>query len=362
MIKWTKRLLVLTLVLGLFTCLKPIQIDLPSLDEGITISAYLSTKKGFQEVRIQRLAPFTNNGLNYPIKQAEVWITDNLGQRQDFREDPIKEGIYLPRNADYVGEPGKTYVLHITTSDQREIESSPQTLRAVPPIKKVYSEEIIVENSRLGKVVNGFNVMLDVDDPPSEGDYYRWNWLHYEQLDFCAQFDDFPAGGVTQYKTLVGLRCCQPCWGIVPCFSNCANVLSDALSNGKTISRHRISRIPYCPKDYYIEIQQRSISREAYDYWRTIDQLTTNNGSLFDTAPAAVRGNLKCVSDPAQAVYGLFEVSDFEEDGFFIIRTNTSKPGLYTCEPKPLPAVSSACVTCEESAYRTQIKPRFWNR
>ena len=361
MIKWTKRLLVLALILGLFTCLKPIQIDLPSLDEGISISAYLSTKKGFQEVRIQRLAPFTNGGINYPIKQAEVWITDNLGQRQDFSEDPIKAGLYLPRNADYVGEPGKTYILHITTSDQRKIESSPQTLRAVPPIKKVYSEEIIVENSRLGKVVNGFNVMLDVDDPASKGDYYRWSWLHYEQLDFCALFDGIPAG-ITTYSTLVGVGCCQPCWDIVRCYDNCANVLSDALSNGKTISRHRISRIPYCPKDYYIEIQQSSISREAYDYWRTIDQLTTNNGSLFDAAPATVRGNLKCVSDPAQVVYGLFEVSDLKEGGFFISRTSTSKPGLYTCEPKPLPAAAPDCAACVESAYRTRVKPRFWNR
>lgn len=352
----------LLLVFGLFSCIKPVDVDLPTIDEGVSVSAYLSTQKGGQEVRLQRLAPFTTRALNYPILKAEVWITDNLGQRQNFREDPTRIGFYIPSNTDYVGEPGKTYVLHILTPEQQKIESLPQSLREVPPIKKVYTEEIIIDDSRLGTVVNGFKIMLDVDDPVQKGDYYRWSWVNYEQVAFCAQFDGIPAGGVTSYATLVGLPCCEPCWDIVRCYIDCTNVFSDVLNNGKTIARHPISRIPYCPRDYYLEIQQRSISKEAYNYWRTVDQLTTNNGSLFDTAPAVVRGNLKCVSDSTQTVYGLFEVSDMEDGGYFINRTNTSKPGLFTCAPLPLPSNSIACASCIESAYRTRVKPKFWTK
>lgn len=348
------------LVFGLFACTKPVDIELPTLDEGITISAYLNTTKGKQEVRIQRLAPYTTRGLNYPILDAEVWIMDNQGLRQNFKPDPTRIGYYLPVDRDFVGEVGKTYVLHVLTPDQRKIESLPQTLREVPPIKKVYREEIVVDDSRLGLVVNGFKVLLDVDDPATKGDFYRWDWVHYEQISYCAQFDGALPG--FNYSTLLGISCCEPCWDILRCYINCTNVYSDALINGKTITRQPISRIPYCPRDYYIEIQQRSISREAYNYWRTVDQLTSNNGSLFDTAPAAVRGNLTCVSDSSQAVYGLFEASDLEEGGFFISRTNTSKPGYFTCDQIPLPAPSTDCVACRESVYRTKVKPRFWVR
>ena len=349
------------LVFGLFACTKPVDIELPTLDEGITISAYLNTTKGKQEVRIQRLAPYTTRGLNYPILDAQVWIVDNLGLRQNFKPDPTRIGYYLPVDRDFVGEPGKTYVLHILTPDQRKIESLPQTLREAPPIKKVYREEIIVDDSRLGAVVKGFKVLLDMDDPATKGDFYRWDWVHYEQISYCAQFDGIPLGGLP-YATLVGLPCCETCWDIVRCYVNCTNVYSDVLINGKTITRYPISRIPYCPRDYYIEIQQRSISKEAYNYWRTVDRLTSNNGSLFDTAPAAVRGNLTCVSDSSQAVYGLFEVSDMEEGGYFISRINTSKPGYFTCDPIPLPTASTLCVSCVESVYRTKVKPRFWVR
>lgn len=350
----------LLLVFGLFACIKPVDIALPTLDEGITISAYLNTTKGKQEVRIQRLAPFTTRGLNYPILDAQVWVMDNLGQRQNFKPDPTRIGYYIPLDKDFVGEPGKTYVLHISTSDQLKIESLPQTLREVPPIKKVYREEIIVDDARLGTVVKGFKVLLDVDDPDTKGDYYRWDWVHYEQISYCAQFDGALPG--FDYSTLLGIPCCEPCWDIYRCYINCTNIYSDVLTNGKVITRHPITRIPYCPRDYYIEIQQRSISKEAYNYWRTVDQLTSNNGSLFDTAPAAVRGNLTCVSDSSQAVYGLFEVSDLEEGGFFISRINTSKPGYFTCDQIPLPAPSIDCVACRESAYRTKVKPRFWVR
>lgn len=360
MIKWTKTLLVVPLVLGLFTCIKPIEVALPVIDEGIAISAYLSTQKGGQEVRMTRLAPFTTRGLNYPVQKAAVWVTDNLGQRQDFREDPTRAGVYLPSNVDYVGEVGKTYILHVSTADQEQYESIPQALKAVPPIKKVYAEEIIGNDPRIGVSVNGFNVMLDVDDPAAKGDYYRWNWVHYEQVSYCSQYDGTTLG--LPEGTLVGISCCRPCWDIVRCYIDCTNVFSDALSNGKTIARHPISRIPYCASDYYIEIQQRSISKEAYNYWRTVEQLSTNNGSLFDTAPAVVRGNLKCVSDPTKVAYGLFEVSDQKGDGFFIERTNTSKPGLFTCAPQPLPAMSTDCAECFESPFRTRIKPRFWTK
>lgn len=352
----------LFLAFGLFTCIKPVDINLPVIDEGIAVSAYLSTQKGSAEVRVQRLAPYTTRGLNLAIQRAEVWITDNLEQRQDFVQDPNRIGFYIPEHKDFVGEPGKTYVLHILTPDKRKIESLPQTIRKVPPIKRVYKEEHIVNDPRLGEVVNGFKILLDADDPASKGDYYRWSWVNYEQIAYCATYDGIPSGGITTYETLVGIPCCEPCWDIYRCYINCANILSDVLINGNTISRHLITQIPYCPRDFYIEIQQRSISREAYNYWRTVDQLTTSNGSLFDTAPAAIPGNLSCTSDPTLAVYGLFEVSDIVDGGYFINRTSTSKPGFFTCAPVPLPAPSTACAPCIESIYRTKIKPKFWDK
>lgn len=354
-------LLLLLLGLSLFTCIQPLDISVPDRDDGIVVTASLTTVKGQQEVRLSRLAAYTTRALNYPVTGAQVWVEDGAGQRQNFVEDAKVKGWYVPSNRDFVGEIGKTYVLHITTTDKREYESTPEIIRPSAPIKKVYPEPILVEDARLGTAINGYTILLDTEDPATKGDYYRWSWIHYDQLVYCTQTENgIPYGGGS--PTLVGLTCCEPCWDIVRCYSNCTNVLSDALINGRTITRHPIATVPYCARDYYIEVQQRLISKEAFNYWRSVDQLSSNNGSLFDTAPAAIRGNIKCVSNPEEAAYGLFEASSVSENGFFIERTQTAVPALVTCAPIPVTSDPLTCAPCIESAFRTKIKPKFWTK
>lgn len=355
------RFLIVCLGLSMCTCISPFVADVPESVDGISITANLTTQKGLQEVRLYRPAPFTNKGLNVAIPKAQVWVMDNQGQRYDYVDDAINKGWYVPKDRNFVAEIGKTYVLHILTPDQQKYESNPETVKEVSAITKVYSEEIITDDIKVGAAVSGYSVLLDTKDPETKGNYYRWTYLHFEDLVYCTQYYGVPFG--QRRETLVGLTCCElPCWDIERCFVNCTNIMSDALINGKSITRHPIVSIPNCAKDYYIEIQQRSLSKEAYEYWRTVDQLSSNNGSLFDTAPAAVRGNLKCTSDPKETAFGFFEVSDVKENGFFINRSQTTKPVVFTCAPYPVNANPLACAPCLESATRTKVKPKYWIR
>ncbi len=353
-------LLLLFLGLILFTCIQPVDLDVPDRDDGIVVAASLTTVKGQQEVRLTRLARYDTRALNYPVTAAKVWVLNDAGQRQDYVEDAKNRGWYFPANREFVGEVGKTYVLHILTSDQRKYESSQETIRPIAPITKVYPEPIQLEDAKLGNPIIGYNILLDTEDSPNKGDYYRWSWVHYEQLVYCRQFEGVPYGGGAE--TLVGLTCCEPCWDIVRCYRNCTNVLSDALVNGKKITRQPITNVPYCNRDYYIEIQQRVISRDAYNYWRAVNQLSSNNGSLFDAAPAAIRGNVKCTSNPEEEALGLFEASALSENGFFVERTQSAVPAIVNCAPYPVTANPLTCAACVESAFRTKIKPKFWTK
>jgi len=358
--KFKNSLLLLCLGLSLFTCVQPVDLEVPNRDDGMVVAANLTTVKGLQDVRLTRLARYDTRALNYPVSAAQVWVVDGGGQRQNYVEDAKNRGWYFPANREFVGEVGKTYVLHILTSDNRKYESGPETVRPIAPIKKVYPEPVVVDDPKLGSAIIGYNILLDTEDSPNKGDYYRWSWVHYEQLVYCRQFEGVPYTGGPE--TLVGLTCCEPCWDIVRCYRNCTNVLSDALINGKNITRHPIANVAYCARDYYIEIQQRVISREAYNYWKAVDQLSSNNGSLFDTAPAAIRGNIKCISNPEEEAYGLFEASAISENGFFIERTQSAVPAIVTCPPNPVTANPLICAACVEGAFRTKIKPKYWTK
>jgi len=350
------------LLLTLSTCIQPFEAEVPTAVEGLVVSAALTTVPGQQEVRLQSPAAYTTQALQNAIRNAQVWVEDEKGERQFYVENMRIPGQYLPQNRDFVGVIGKTYTLHIITADNHTYVSKPELLRATPPIKRIYPEAILAENSILGNALHGYKVLLDTEDSATKGDYYRWTWVHYEQAGFCLTYQGFPFGASEQ--AWVGIACCEnPCWDIYRCNQNCINVQSDALINGRTISQQPIHSIPYCPRDYYIEVQQRSISRDAYNYWRTVDQLANNNGSIFDAAPAAVRGNIRCTSDSTQLVYGLFEVSDVYETGVFIDRIpQTSIPTVFTCTPTPLSANPFDCRPCVESAFRTRVKPKYWTK
>lgn len=110
---------------------------------------------------------------------------------------------------------------------------------------------------------------------------------------------------------------------------------------------------------YYLKIGQQSLSREAYQYWRSIQNLTTNVGSVFDIPPATLVGNLHNVTPGGgPSLLGYFQVSGRTEKIVYISRflapVQPFAPTIYpywtTCEP------------CKESPYRTRRQPEGWVR
>ncbi len=352
----------LFLALLLNTCISPFNANAPYEVDGLVISGTLTTTTGLQEVELRRPAAFTTASINYGVKDAKVWIVDNQGNKQDFVADQVNAGFYFPADKKYVAEKGKTYILHVLAQDQSKYESAPETVKPVAPIKNVYTEEIITTDAGLGKVLSGYNILLDTEDPATKGDYYRWSWKHFESISFCKEIYAFPSRART--ATLTAFSCCElPCWDIDRCYKNCTNIMSDVLINGKSITRHPILSIPYCSTDYYVEVQQRSITKAAYDYWQAVEQLSANNGSIFDVAPAAIRGNMSCINDAKKTAFGFFEVSDVQERGFFINRSEVKNRAiLQRCPPYPTTIELFTCEPCRESAYRTKLKPKFWTK
>jgi hypothetical protein len=58
---------------------------------------------------------------------------------------------------------------------------------------------------------------------------------------------------------------------------------------------------------HYFTIYQSSITENAYDYWRKTNILANQVGSIFDTPPAELKGNLEAVGNPSEKVWGYFQ-------------------------------------------------------
>lgn len=79
---------------------------------------------------------------------------------------------------------------------------------------------------------------------------------------------------------------------------------------GKSIQivAKRLVAQSFLSRNFFI-VRQLSISKVAFEYWRMVRELVNNTGSVFDSPPAQVRGNLYHVNDSEEVVLGYFEVA-----------------------------------------------------
>jgi len=281
------------------------------------------------------------------VNAAKVWIVDAKNVRTDLID--LNKGKFMTPNG-FRGQVGNTYTLHILNAGI-EYVSNAETMRYAPPIEKIYSD--YKATTAFGSKYRGFfNVFLDTKDPATEGDFYRWKWLNFTKTKICDLYT--PPGSIFPLQR----PCCEDCWNINQCIG-CITVASDNLVNGKALIKQNIAQIPYYETTpYYMLIKQMSLSRDAYNYWLSVDAQANNSGGIFDTAPGTIRGNIKNLSNDQQPMLGFFQVSAVTQKIYYLQRNTVPYPPfsiVYTGR-----GIWPICTNCQESPYRTAIRPENW--
>ncbi|GAB3639637.1 DUF4249 domain-containing protein [Spirosoma arcticum] len=346
-----RSLLCLLLFPLLLSCVTEFQPDTVSLSPALVVEGQITDQPGPYTVRLTRTADYSFKAINLLETGAVVSIEDNLGNRETLREQ-APGGTYQTRVGGIQGVVGRSYKLIVQTKSGIRYESAPEVITAAPPIDKLYAEYRNELVSGTSSRKQGWDVYLDTKDPETTGNYYRWEWTHYEAISVCQK--TLLRSG-TSYT---GLYCCTPCWDITRCY-NCISVNSDADINGQAISRQLIMRAPYTSTaPYYVEVEQQALSRGAYQFWKSVRQLVNNTGGLFDAAPQTVQGNIRCISDPNVTVYGYFGATGVSRLPFYVDRSQGQ--GVPEMDlPVEVPLLAP-CVACENSIYRTPVKPQWW--
>lgn len=340
----------LGIVVAAVSCITEYQPGTVSIAPSLIVDGQITDQPGPYTIKLTRTADYSYKSLNLLETGATVTIEDDQGKREVLTEQ-ASGGVYKTSASGIRGVAGRSYKVIIQTKAGLRYESDPELLKAAPPIQKLYYEYSIEGESVVSAKNQGWNVYLDMQDPETTGDYYKWDWAHYEAISVCYS-RELPDG------TLTGLGCCSACWDIDRCYT-CINVTSDANVNGNAISRQFIMRVPYKSKDkYYLEVQQQAISKGAYTFWKGVKALTTNTGGLFDSAPQTIQGNIHCVSDPTVMVFGYFGATGLSEQYLYVDRSDGQ--GVPDVDPIVNVPQPSSCVVCEDSQYRTPYQPRWW--
>jgi hypothetical protein len=246
------------------------------------------------------------------------------------------------------GEVGKSYSLKIKLPNGNEYQSTLEELKPVPDIDTVFGE---YEEFKEGFLRGEFTLFLETTDSPIKDEYYAWNWIHYEFKKYCSLIPDSRTG------VTYAINCCEECWAIDRC-NGCINLLSDRYVNGKQV-RVEIAKIPYDSKDpYFMIIEQRSLTREAYTFWKTVSEQINNSGGIFDKPPVTVRGNCFNLNDNKEQVLGFFGASAIRSRSIHFKRDKVGKIPFGT--PVIYQELTFRCEPCPDSPFRTTKMPEGW--
>jgi hypothetical protein len=247
------------------------------------------------------------------------------------------------------GEIGKNYTLKIVLEDGSEYRSVAERMIPVPPIDTIYGE---YQRFSTGFLRGEFSLFLNLTDASEDESYFSWNWTHYTFEKYCAL-----RPGLT-YGSLNATNCCEPCWSYESC-NGCINIFSDELVNGNKILKIPITKIPYDSRaPYFLIVTQRSLTKNAYNFWKNVSDQVNNSGGVFDKPPIAIVGNLVNINNPDEQVLGFFEVSSVQNKSIYFERDKIDEIPFGT--PPVYKEVSNYCIPCDEGAYRTTIMPPGW--
>ncbi|MFN3849696.1 MAG: DUF4249 domain-containing protein [Spirosomataceae bacterium] len=371
--KFTTLLQLLLSIALMQACVEPYDFAMPITQKILIVDGSITDQPKDQFVIIKIADPKFNTTSGVKDATVEV-IEDN--KTVIGLTDRNKDGTYFFPTS-FQAKYNVSYKLRIKTKEGTQYESSSEVMVQGPKIDKVYTE-FLKDGIPSG---NSFSpahfVYIDTKDPAGVKNNYFWTYRFWERQGYCVTCS---AGRYfynsrtrswecrdEQLEFDYDYVCDRDCWDIF--YNTDLNVLTDTYTDGKAIIGRTVAKIPYYQRGgALVEITQQSVSQTAFRYLRLLIDQGQNTGTLADTPPAALIGNIKNVNDPNESVGGIFMVSSTQTHLFWLDRKdvpiNSVNPIGLLGRPAN-PEVSSdptrpPLAACIASRNRTPSKPRGW--
>lgn len=375
--KYRIKLLLVAIGLVVFACVEPYDLNFGSQKQILFIEADINDYDSLQYVIVKQNIPEPNNIVYIDIDDAKVDIIEN---RSTFYNCVYTSGGKYKLPKGFKIKVNIPYQLRMVI-DGVTYESSLETANLVSPIDKIYSQFKEKGIRYQSRDVDGHNIYIDSKDSDLKGQNYFWQWRLFEKQGYCISCDGgryfttpAPLGrcveeaGLKRQGITYDYLCSGDCWDIK--YNDEVNVMSDNYTNGQIIKGRLVAQVPFFQyRNALIEIQQYSISKSTFDYLNILINQSQKNGTLADTPPAGLLGNVKNTSDITEPVGGIFMVSS-KTTSTFMIQRDGSIPGITVIgftngrpinrEPPGADTSRPPFAPCIESNNRTNKKPLGW--
>jgi len=342
------RNLVIIVSLTLFSdaCIDRLSIaDADIRNQVLVVDGQITDRPGPYEVRLFTASAseaILNNAK--PVLARNVMILDDAGKSEVLQSEG--GGVYKTSQNGIRGEIGKKYSLRIELPDGTTFESTQDEIRPVGEIDSVYYEwqSVLPLN---GPTQYGFKMFLDAKNGTENG-YLRWRFSGtyvIESFPHLRRFNDgnclinkpppdpppcsgyvynflpggpgLPAQGNLEYVS--ECTCCI-CW--VTDYESKPHLNEDVLITDGRQKRVEIGYVPFNEWTfgkgrYMVKVDQMSLSKEAFEFWKIFKDQKNGSTSLFQPALGKAKTNIYSTNSDREAI-GIFYASSINTKVIFL--------------------------------------------
>ncbi len=350
-----RKLSWLTWVL-LIGCVDPYDYPFEEKTNYLVVEGRITTEPGPHAVTLTTTRNIKNEENAFKLREqnATVTISTSSGRVEKLAERD-SSGIYYT-SADFRGQVGETYRLNFVLENGLSYESDEVELLPMPPIDSIsisYGSKkyISQENSVIERT--GFYTKAFVRDPPEAENSYLIDW------DYTYKIFTHPELATVFGRTCscfvpAPKDCCSVCWveEVTPDFA----IANDQLTNGSSIAQYDLFFLPVVGimlyEKIYIEVSIKSLTKDAYLFWKSIYDARYSQGGLFDATPNTIAANVHNVNEKDELVLGYFYAADVKKISRFIYPTDF---------PERIDSDTGFTDTCLLYPNTSSEEPDYWN-
>lgn len=287
-------------------CIEPYKFEIPETRKSLVVEGFISTESKSHEVLLNYSNEYYDDKNVNSFSGATVKIISDKGDVYDLYE--VEIGRYLTEPL--AGEVNKSYKLSIESADGSLYESGFEPIIVVNPFDSLYYE--YVKDEFTGSGISIFASGSELSEVPP---YILWDYTGHQEVYYLySDPNDYEAGEA-----------------IYSCISNekninYLNISSDKIKKG-SIYNQFIAKIPYNTlRKYVLKVEKKSISPTAYQFFNQINRLSNISGSVFDSPPTLIKGNIVNVHNSDEIVHGYFYASDVYQEIFTVERNSFPFP------------------------------------
>ena len=267
--------------------------------EGLINAGLDATTK----ISLTRMQNVSEAGILNPELSASVSIEGQNGEVFPLQEDG--DGNYSLSHSNL--QIGQNYRLNISVANGSKYLSDFVQARRAAPI-----------DSLEWKQNSDVLIYVNTHDPLDSTRYYRWDYV--ETWNYTSNLTTPFAVENSMVYAKDSTNQTDSCWRTN--YSTDIIISNSVALSHDVISHFQVATIPFSDerisKRYSILVRQYALSKDAYQFYLTLQKNTEQTGSLFDPQPSTLATNIHCISNPGETVIGYISASSVEEKRIFI--------------------------------------------